>query len=198
MLHKNTIVLATAGIVIGALSLTAAIRSERSGEDEVAATSVAVDMFLKIEGVEGEATRRGHEGWIEIQAFNWGVSSAASAVTGASRAAGAPNFDDVSVTKYVDKATPPLAQACAEGKRMAEAEIVFYRAGSTVPAGSIKLWDVAIASALSTSEATADRPIEELSLTFGKIQWSYSEVDATGRARGTVTAGWDLTTNRRM
>lgn len=199
MPRKSTIALLTSGIVIGALSVTAAARSDGPADDTLVAATAAVDMFLKIEGVEGEATRRGHEGWIEIQGFGWGVSSAGRSTGRATaRASGGPTFSDVSVTKYVDKATPLLAQACAQGQHMAEAKIVFYRAGGSVPAGSITIWDITIASTMSTSEATADRPIETLSLNFGKIEWSYTDTDATGRSKGTVTAGWDVMANRKI
>lgn len=198
MSHKNAIALLTAGIVISALGLTAAVGTDGVADDATTGATASIDMFLKIEGVEGEATRKGHEGWIEIESFGWGLSSARRAGAGASRRAGAPTFEDVSVTKYMDKATPVLAQACAEGKHVAEAEIVLYRAGSSQPAGSIRLWDVTIGSTMAGGEATADRPMEELSLNFGKIEWTYTEVDATGRPKGTVTAGWDVTANKKM
>lgn len=35
----------------------------------------AFDAFLKIDGVKGEATDSGHQGWIEVASFSWGVSN---------------------------------------------------------------------------------------------------------------------------
>ena len=36
-------------------------------------TLAAADMFLKIEGIEGESTDSAHQRWIEVESLNWGA-----------------------------------------------------------------------------------------------------------------------------
>lgn len=35
---------------------------------------MAIDMYLKVEGVTGESKDSNHTGWIDINSFSWGAS----------------------------------------------------------------------------------------------------------------------------
>jgi len=53
----------------------------------------AVDMFIKFEGVQGDAIQSGHAGWFEVASFSWGASpNAAPAAGPACGSARALNF----------------------------------------------------------------------------------------------------------
>ena len=58
------------------------------------ASLAAVDYFLKIDGVEGEATAKGHEKEIEILSWSWGVSQS-SAANASARATSKPCVSDI-------------------------------------------------------------------------------------------------------
>ncbi|WP_374595324.1 type VI secretion system tube protein Hcp, partial [Aquabacterium sp.] len=73
---------------------------------------MAVDMFMKIGDVKGESRDKTHAGEIDVLAWSWGVSNSGSAHTGGGAGAGKANVQDLSFTKYVDKASPPLLLAC--------------------------------------------------------------------------------------
>ena len=79
------------------------------------------DNYLQITGIKGESTDDKHKDWIEILSFNWGVSQMASASQSTSgggtsqRAA----FQDLSIVKMMDSASPLLFKACAKALRMA-------------------------------------------------------------------------------
>jgi len=201
MLVRRPVMLLAAALIVGALTLTAATSVNRtsSGDTSPAASPAATaNAFLRIEGIEGGATRAGHENWIEVVSFNYGVASTAGAVTaGGARTAGRAQFQDVTVTKPIDKSSPLLAVACAEGRHYPEAELVFYAPGSTSPIGSVRLSDVMMTSAMTGSESSGP-VMEEVRLSFGRIVWNYNDIDPRGRSRGTVSAGWDLLANRRM
>ena len=36
---------------------------------------MALDMFLKLDGIAGESTNKGHKDEIEVLSFSWGVSN---------------------------------------------------------------------------------------------------------------------------
>jgi type VI secretion system secreted protein Hcp len=186
-------------VIVGGLALTAAVTprgaDERAGPDATA--SAAVTGYLRIEGFQGGATTAGYEGWMEVAGFEFGVTNSEAAMVGA-RTAGRPDFGPLTVVKPIDKATPLLAQACASGRHYPEAELVFFIGSSTTPSGSIKLSDIVI-SASHSGSGEAGPARETLSLNFGKVEWSYIDIDPrTGRPRGEVKAGWDVAANRAM
>lgn len=155
--------------------------------------ALAVDMFIKIDGIDGEATAaRGHEEWIEIESFSWGESRPAGG-TGQSRRRSLAAFSDVSVVKGVDAASPSLYQACATGKHYPTATLVVRKAGDPVDYFAILLQDVMVSSVRLSHSEERDAPMEEITLTYGKITWSYDPQNAKG---GKVETGWDLKENK--
>src|SRR3990170_6779165 len=90
---------------------------------------MAVDMFLKLTGVRGESVDSAHKGDIDICSYNWGLSNSGTFHHGSGGGSGKANFQDVSVTKYVDKATADLMLACANGKHIAEGVLICRKAG---------------------------------------------------------------------
>jgi hypothetical protein len=37
-------------------------------------SALATPIFLKVEGIDGDVRSAGHEEWIEVQSYQWGVS----------------------------------------------------------------------------------------------------------------------------
>ena len=85
------------------------------------------DFLLELDGVKGESTQ--HDGWIDIESFSWGVTNAGSFGMGGGGGAGKSTFQDIHFAKYVDKASPVLAQNCASGKHIAKAILHVRKAG---------------------------------------------------------------------
>ena len=161
--------------------------------DALGLDALAVDMFLKVDGIKGESTARGgHEDWIEIESFGWGESRP-SGGTGQGRRRSSASFSDVSVVKGVDAASPHLFQACATGKHYSSATLVIRKAGEPFDYFSIRLQDVRVSSVKLSHSEKRDVPMEEITLTYGKITWSYDPQDAKG---GKVETGWDLMANK--
>ncbi len=164
--------------------------------DALGINVLAVDMFLKIEGIEGESTAAGgHGDWIEIESFSW-AASRPSTSTGRTRGGGRTSFSDMSVVKKVYAASPNLYLACASGKHYPSATLQIRKAGEgPVPYMEYRLENVRISSvSVSTSESSAE-PVEEVTLSYGKIVWTYTPADATPRG-GSVEKSWNLEANR--
>lgn len=158
--------------------------------------ALAVDMFLKIEGIKGESTAgRGHDDWIEIESFGWGAARS-SGGTGQSRRRSSASFGDMTVAKKVDDASPNLYLACASGKHYPTAELVVRKAGSGDFYFRIRLEDVLVSSVSVSGSALDAEPIEDVSLTYGKIHWEYNPEGETGPG-GNVQTGWDLEANKK-
>jgi type VI secretion system secreted protein Hcp len=93
----------------------------------------AVDGYLKFDGVEGESTHQDHKGAIELDSFQFGSlrSAAERASQSAGAGAGKVTFNPFSITRKVDKASPSLFRACADGKHFPTATISMRKAGGT-------------------------------------------------------------------
>ena len=157
----------------------------------------AVDMFLKIEGVEGESTDKVHGKEIDVLFLNWSsaMQSSRAGAAGTVKASG----EDVSVTKYIDKATPKLFESLATGKHIAEVKIVVRSSGGN-PVEYLKytLRDVMISSYSTGGSSSEDRPTETISLNFAQIKMSYVGQDAKGSPGAAVEFGWDLKANKKV
>jgi type VI secretion system secreted protein Hcp len=163
---------------------------------------MAFDAFMKISSVPGESTDDQHKDWIELLSFSWGVHQPKSVVSSAgSLAAERADFHDFSITKVVDKASPKLATACASGEHFNEVKVEICRAGGDKQKYmEYKLTDVIITSFRPAGHKAGETlPVEEVTLSYGKVELNYTETDkATGKGKGVVAAGWDLKTNKKV
>lgn len=163
---------------------------------------MAFDAFLKIDSIKGESTDDKHKEWIEVLSFNLGISqpSSGSASSGGGRTAQRANFNPFSFVKTVDKATPKLALFCANGEHIKEITLELCRAsGDKQKYLEIKLSDSVVSSYnhSGSSKGGEPLPIEEVSFSYGKIDFTYTETDhATGKPKGDVKTNWDLQANK--
>ena len=163
---------------------------------------MAFDAFLKIDGVPGESTDDKHKNWIEILSFSHGVSqsSSGSASSGGGRSAERCDHQDFSIVKTLDKASPKLALYCSNGTHIKEVKLELCRAtGDKQKYMEYKMSDVIVSSARpgGSSEGGETLPLEEVSFNYGKIKWTYTELDhMTGQPKGDVEAYWDLVKNK--
>lgn len=158
---------------------------------------MAFDAFVKIDGIDGESTDDKHAGWIEIISYDTGVtqrsSATASSVGGAS--AERADFHDFSFTKQLDKASPKLALACADGTHIATITVEICRAGTD----KVKFMEYKMTNCIISGVSTSgggDFPQESVSVNYGKMEWAYVQQKRQGGgAAGNVAAGWDLEKN---
>ncbi len=163
---------------------------------------MAVDIFCKIDGIDGESTDDKHKNWIEVLSFNWGVSqpvSMASATGG--RTSGRADFQDFTITKVVDKATPDLYLYCVNGKHIPKVEIECCLAtGEKHCFQKFTLEDVVVSSVSpgGAADAGENKPLETVTFNYGKIRWEYTPIDHTGKKGSTIKRGWDLEANKQL
>jgi type VI secretion system secreted protein Hcp len=147
-------------------------------------TLLAADMYLKLPGIDGEATDKGHKNEIDIYSWHWGTSQ-----SGGGGGSGKVSVHDISVTKLQDSASPKLAQAAVSGKTFGTVEITLEDRDSGTPLEYIKyeLKDVVISSYQTSGGSGGDPlPLESLSLNFTKIYFEYKEQDKKVKGRTAV------------
>lgn len=156
------------------------------------------DAFLELDGVPGESTRKGFEDQIEVESLDFGVDNPTSSGPGAGRGAGKASIRPLSITKQVDKASPKLFDACAHGKHFPKATITFHRSGGDEPVDYLvyNLEKVYISNyQINGSSGMEDRPREQISLDFGKVEVTYTPQTETGAKGGPVVGTFDRLKN---
>ena len=161
---------------------------------------MAIDMFLKIDGIDGESTDARHKNEIAILSFAWGEtqSTPASGAGGGGGGAGKVVMQDFHFAMLVSKASPRLFLACAKGEHFKTAVLTVRRAGVSLT--ELLKWhitDVLISAFQTAGDAAASvLPTDHVSLGFGKIEVEYTPVKPDGKPGVPVKAGWDVKTNR--
>lgn len=157
---------------------------------------MAVDMYLKIEGIAGESKDSEHEGEIDIISWAWGMSQSGSMHRGGGGGSGKVSFQDVTFTHYVDKATGNLMLYCANGKHIPEAVLVVRKAGETaLEYFKITMTDCIITTVSSGGSDDQDKLKEDFSINFAKVKVEYQEQASDGSGTPGPEFGWDIEKN---
>ena len=173
------------------------------------------DAFLKIGDIKGESLDDKHKDEIDVLSFSWGMSQTGVSATGGGGGAGKVHVHDFTIVKKVDKSSPLLMLNCANGAHIKEASFVVRKAGGTqLEYLKIKLTDVLVSSykpgiiailigllrpAADAAQKGDEIPVEEVTLNFAKIEFSYQPQSADGKAQGgPILAGWDVKANQKV
>lgn len=159
---------------------------------------MAVDYFLKLDGIEGESQDSKHKGEIDIMSFSFGATNSGSLATGGGGGAGRVQFSGFHFTKGTDKASPKLFLGCATGQHIKTGVLVARKAGGDGQGFEflkLTLSDILVSS-FQSSGSGGDNPTESLSLNFTKIEFQYTQQNADGAALSPISAGWDLKQNK--
>jgi type VI secretion system secreted protein Hcp len=160
---------------------------------------VAVDFFLKIDGIEGESTDSKHAKEIDVDAWSWGESQTGGAVPGGGGGgAGKVSMQDFSFVMKFNKASPKLMLACATGKHIKSARLAVRKAGGTpLDYLTFTFLDVLVSSyQTGGTEAAGIAPLDQVSLRYAKIEVEYKAQKPDGSL---VVAGqfkYDLKLNK--
>jgi len=157
-----------------------------------ASLNAALDMFLDIPGISGESTDPVHANQMDVVAWSWGMSN-----PGGSLSNGIANFQDLSVTKYVDKASPLLMKRCATGTNISMATLYVRKVGvNPIEYIKIQLTNVLVSSvSTGASGFEEDKLTENVTLNFAKLQLDYVPAKPDGSADTAYSFRWDILGN---
>ncbi|MCW1935286.1 MULTISPECIES: Hcp family type VI secretion system effector [Pseudomonas] len=159
---------------------------------------MAVDIFIKIGDIKGESQDKTHKDEIEVLNWSWGMSQSGNMHTGTGGGAGKVSIQDLSLTKYVDKASPNLMMHCSSGKHVPKVTLTVRKAGgdSQVEYLIINLEEVLISSLSTGGSGSDDRLIENVTLNFAKVTVDYQPQKADGtKDGGPIKYGWNIRSN---
>jgi type VI secretion system secreted protein Hcp len=152
--------------------------------------------YIKFDGIDGECNEKDHKNWSKVDHFSQVIHKPGAGSTGATRRRGDVVFEDVQVSKELDKSTPKLQESLAKAKVFPKVEI--HLTASTTDAGPVtymayELKNVLISSySIGGSGQSEHVPSEQMSLNFEEIKVTYTENDAKGSKKGNVEYSWKV------
>ena len=157
---------------------------------------MAVDMFMKLDDVKGESRDSKHKDEIDVLAWSFGASNAGTTHVGGGGGAGKVNVQDISFTKWVDKASPNLMMSACNGKHYKQALLTVRKAGEN-PLEYIKLSmkEVLVSSVSTGGSGGEDRLTENVTLNFAWFKVEYTPQKADGTGEPALEMAWNIAEN---
>jgi type VI secretion system Hcp family effector len=168
---------------IGLLWLWQWPEASREAQAALSGDSGGSAIFAQFEGIDGESRARDHENWCELLSFRESHNARARAVA----------FEDVTLTKPLDKAGPKLAEAVCRNTVIPVVRIHVTRSFATgvKTCCAYELKNARLTGYEIEGASQGQNPaVEAISLRFEEITTTYTEYDATGQARGNVQYTW--------
>jgi type VI secretion system secreted protein Hcp len=155
---------------------------------------MAVDYFLKIDGIPGESQDSKHKDEISLESFSWGESNSGTASHGGGMGAGKVSMQDFNFVMQINKASPKLFLACAQGNHIKQAILTCRKAGKDQQEYmKVTFTDVLVSGYQTGGSGASDViPMDQISLNFSKVEMEYKEQKADGTLGGTIKAHYDL------
>jgi type VI secretion system secreted protein Hcp len=152
-----------------------------------------MDAYLKIADIPGECKQKGFEGWIMLDSWSWGSSSAGASDRGGGLVGGKVQMQDFSFQKLTDKSTPKLFESCCKATVHSPIKLRMVR----MPENQIVLdfaFEHCVISSFQTSGGAGDGgvPMETGSINFSKVKWTQSAFKEDGVKEGDVHASYDM------
>jgi len=144
---------------------------------------MATNMFLKFENpvIKGSSSAPGHADEIEILSWSHGFMQPISP-TRSSAGGGTvepASHQNLTLTKYLDHATDDLLKLCWAGKQIGKATLRCYRSDGPTDDKQIEYLRVemehVIISNFSISGGAGDVPVENVSLDYGTVRYTYMD-----------------------
>lgn len=155
------------------------------------------DFFIKIDGIDGEATDDKHKNEIDVLSWSWGGSNSGTFGEGGGSGSGKWVAADFTFNMKVSKASPMLFLANATGKHIPSALLTCRKASGDkqIEHLKIKLTPVMI-TAYQTGGSEGSEMIESVTLNFGRIDITYTGQDGKGGTVAPLNKWYDKELNK--
>jgi type VI secretion system secreted protein Hcp len=160
-----------------------------------AAANAADDVFLRVDGINGEQTVGKDAGYIKLGAFAWGAENMAtvgSASGGAS--AGRAKFNELTIEKTVDATSPMFFQRMASGQHFKSLELVVRKEGQ--PSHLRYMFQTVFVTKTDVAGGSGEENTKEtITFAFGATSQEFRGQSATGAQLQPVWSGWNQMKN---
>ena len=158
---------------------------------------MALDAFLKIDGIPGESADEAHKDSIEVLGYSFDMTTPIDVAAGLK--SGRIQLSPLTIQKVVDKASAILTMACRTNMPIKEVTLELCRATGKKE----KYFEYRLSKAhvsrihVVKNLQSGGLPIEEVSFVFAKIEWTYYVTDLkTGKPHGSIYDSHEWNVNR--
>jgi len=155
---------------------------------------MAVDYFLKLDGIQGESADTNHKDEIQIMSWSWGASNVSSVAGTGGSGAGKVDLSDFSVMVNFDKATPKFFKSVCKGAHIATGTMAAVKGGAEKPYLKVDFKELFVSS-LQIS-ASSEIPTVSVSFTYNEIKIDYSVQDEKGNLTSVGPITYNLKENK--
>ena len=152
------------------------------------------DVFIKIDGVDGESKDDSHEGEIDVIAWNWSLSQAGTFHHGGGGGAGKVAVGNLTFTHKADLASPTLMLFCARGEHISEATLTVRKAGTDPLEYVVFKMTKCMVTDIVTTQNGND-VVEDVTLNFAMAEYKYTSQADEGGADTEKIFAWDIEKN---
>jgi len=149
---------------------------------------MAVDYYLKLDGIEGESKVTGYEKQIQLLSFSWGGSQITSVAGTGGSGAGKVDLSDLSIMKHYDKASIKVFESLVKGSHIKTGVMCAQKAGGKGAYLKISLEELFVTS--------SEIPTESVSFSYNKIKIEYSTQNEQGVLQSAGQVSYDIKTGQ--
>ena len=156
------------------------------------AATAALDIFVKLGEIKGESVDSKHKGEIDVLAWSWGLAGPSRNSPGVPQRPVGPAKDacaqSITLTKFIDVASPSIMGNAALGKNIASAQLAVRRSEQSEDFLVITLKDVLISAVSTGASGGEDIPTESVTLNFSSARVSFRPQNDKGGVGEAVEA----------
>lgn len=156
---------------------------------------MAGDIFVVVQGIEGESQDAVYQGAVEATSWHFFISQPSSMHSGSGGGSGKATLSDLHFVHAIDRSSPNFLRYCLTGKHIPEVRLIERKAGG-VPLDYLKLTLNDVIVTHVEQAVSKAMTMEHVSLSFARLKQEYVVQSATGGSQGTVTATVDVKQNR--
>src|SRR5262249_16754998 len=126
---------------------------------------MAIDVFLKIDGIEGESQDSKHKNEIDVISWSFGITNPQR---------GRTHLEDLQGVKVIDASSPLIFDAVCSGDHIKTAELTVRKAGKDAQDFYKIVMEEVLITRQTPATGTGDAlPMEQVSLNFAKVEIHY-------------------------
>lgn len=144
---------------------------------------MSVQIVLKLGDIKGESIVDKHKEELDVVSWSWGITQTGSSHIGSGGGAGSADVHDLTITKYVDKASPNIAKFCYTGAPLkGGAVLTCIKVGGGTPQSPKKVefvkitmtGTVMVSSFCPAGAGSDERFTETITIHFSEVLYEYT------------------------
>ncbi len=156
---------------------------------------MAVDYFLKLDGIDGESSDANFKNQIQLMSWSWGASQVSSVAGTGGSGAGKADLSDFSLMTYFDKSTPKFFKSIGLGTHIASGTLSAVKSGAQgKPYLKVDFAEIFVTSLQMSG--SSEVPTVSISFTYNEIKIDYSVQDEKGNLKSTGPITYNTKENK--